>query len=97
MDYLAQIISEKYSNPIEFLNQLRLTTEPIGGGMECCDNGEYVAYDVAVEAIKKAQSRLIPEDIDTIFKLVLKERTKWADQKACYPEVIKQFYKNKGL
>lgn len=97
MDLLAQITSEKYSNPIEFLNQLRQTTEPIGGGMEYSDDGEYVEYDVAVEAVKKAQPRLTPEDIDTIFKLVLKERAKWTDQKACYPEVIEQFYKDKGL
>jgi len=66
MDCLAQIISEKYSNPIEFLNQLRMTTEPIGGGMEYSDNGEYVEYDVAVEAVKKAQLRLMPEDIDIV-------------------------------
>ena len=59
MDCLAQIISEEYSNPIEFLNQLRQTTEPIGGGMEHCDNGEYVEYDVAVEAIRKAKKQLI--------------------------------------
>ncbi len=59
MDFLAQIESEKYSNPIEFLNQLRQTTEPIGGGMEYYDNGEYVEYDVAVEAVKKAQQQLI--------------------------------------
>lgn len=97
MDLLAQIMSEKYSNPIEFLNQLRQATEPIGGGMEYSDDGEYVEYDVAVEAVKKAQPRLTPEDVDTIFKLVLKERAKWADQKACYLEVIEQFYKDKGL
>lgn len=59
MDILAQIMSEKYSNPIEFLNQLRQTTESIGGGMEYSDNGEYVEYDVAVEAVKKAQKQLI--------------------------------------
>ncbi len=58
MDILAQIMSEKHPNPIEFLNQLRQTTEPIGGGMEYSDNGEYVEYDVAVEAIKKAQQQL---------------------------------------
>lgn len=59
MDILTQIISERCSNPIEFLNQLRLTTEPIGGGMERCDNGEYVEYEVAIEAVKKAQQQLI--------------------------------------
>ena len=59
MDILAQIMSEKHENPIEFLNQLRQTTEPIGGGMEYCDNGEYVDYDVAIEAVKKAQKQLI--------------------------------------
>lgn len=61
MDCLAQIMSEKHSNPIEFLNELRQTTEPIGGGMEYCDNGEYVEYNVAVEAVKKAQQKLINE------------------------------------
>ena len=59
MDFWAQIKSEKYSNPFEFLNQLRQTTEPIGGGMEYCDNGEYVEYDVAIEAVKKAQQQMI--------------------------------------
>lgn len=59
MDILAQIMSEKHSNPIEFLNQLRQTTEPIGGGMEYSDNGEYVEYDVAVEAVKKEQKQFI--------------------------------------
>lgn len=68
MDCLAQIISEKYSNPIEFLNQLRQTTEPIGGGMEYCDDGEYVEYDVAVEAVKKTQNQLIDGAVEWLNK-----------------------------
>jgi hypothetical protein len=66
MDCLAQITSEKYSNPIEFLNQLRQTTEPIGGGMEYTNDGEYVDYDVAVEAVKKAQKQFINKAIEYI-------------------------------
>lgn len=68
MDCLAQIMSEKYSNPIEFLNQLRQTTEPIGGGMEYCDDGEYVEYDVAVEAVKKAQKQLVDSAVEWLNK-----------------------------
>ena len=66
MDVLAQITSEKHSNPIEFLNELRQTTEPIGGGMKYCDDGEYVEYDVAVEAVKKAQKQLIDKACEFI-------------------------------
>ena len=39
MDYMAQFMSEKYSNPIRFLNKLRQTTET-DGGMEYCNDGE---------------------------------------------------------
>lgn len=82
MDYKAQITSEKYSNPFEFLNQLRQTTEPIGGGMEYCDNGEYVEYDVAVEAVKKAQKQgernNIAEQL-TAFALHLNKRGAFRD------------------
>ena len=43
----------------------------------------------------REKERLTPEDVDTIFKLVLKYRKEWADQKGCYPEVIEEFYKTK--
>lgn len=66
MDYMAQFMSEKYSNPIKFLNKLRQTTEPVGGEMEYCNDGEYVEYDVAVEAVKKAQKQLIDKACEFI-------------------------------
>ena len=47
------------SDPIEFLHQLRQTTEPIGGGTEYSKDGEFVEYDVAVEAVKKANDVFI--------------------------------------
>ena len=63
---MAQFMSEKYSNPIKFLNKLRQTPEPVDGGMEYCYDGEYVEYDVAVEAVKKAQKQFIDKACEFI-------------------------------
>ena len=59
MDLIAKYLSETCLDPIEYLRQLRQTTEPIGGGTEYCEDGELVEYDVAIEAIKKATDAFI--------------------------------------
>ena len=59
MDLKAKYLSEHVSDPVEFLRQLRQTTEPIGGGTEYREDGELVEYDVAIEAIKKANNAFI--------------------------------------
>ena len=59
MDLRAKYLSETCSDPIEYLRQLRQTTEPIGGGTEYREDGELVEYDVAIEAIKKATDAFI--------------------------------------
>ena len=63
MDLKAKYLSEHVSDPIEFLHQLRQTTEPIGGGTEYCEDGELVEYDVAIEAVKKANYAFIEKAI----------------------------------
>ena len=59
MDLKAKYLLETCSDPIGFLNQLRQTTEPIGGGTVYSEDGELVEYEVAVEAIKKANDAFI--------------------------------------
>ena len=59
MDLKAQYLSETCSDPIEFLNQLRQTTEPIGGSTVYDEDGELVEYDVAIEAVRKANDAFI--------------------------------------
>ena len=59
MDLKAKYLLETCSDPIGFLNQLRQTTEPIGGGTIYSEDGELVEYDIAVEAIKKANDAFI--------------------------------------
>jgi hypothetical protein len=63
MDLKANYLLETCSDPIGFLNQLRQTTEPIGGGTVYSEDGELVEYDVAVEAIKKANDAFIEKAI----------------------------------
>ena len=55
MDYMIEYWKEKETNPIEFLNHFRCTTEPIGGGTEYDTDGELVSYDAAVDAIDIAK------------------------------------------
>ena len=70
MDLKAQYLSETCSDPIEFLYQLRQTTEPIGGGTEYREDGELVEYDVAIEAVKKANDAFIEKVINFLnYKL----------------------------
>ena len=59
MDLRAQHLSETCSDPIEYLRQLRQTTEPIGGGTVYSEDGELVEYDVAIEAVGKANDAFI--------------------------------------
>lgn len=76
MDFLAKSLSEKCSDPMEFLNQLRMTTEPIGGSTIYDDNGELVEYEVAVEAVNKAIGKVKEVDLDkTIKEEYLKRRS----------------------
>ena len=64
MDLKAEHLSEHVSDPVEFLRQLRQTTEPIGGGTEYREDGELVEYDVAVEAVKKANDAFIEKALE---------------------------------
>ena len=69
MDLKAKHLSDKCSDPIEFLNQLRQTTESIGGGTEYSDDGELVEYEVAIIAIDKATNALIEKACDAYCKI----------------------------
>ena len=66
MDLKAQYLSETCSDPIEFLNQLRQTTEPIGGSTVYDEDGELVEYEVAIEAVKKANNTLEIEEMEPV-------------------------------
>lgn len=59
MDYIIQYWKEKETNPVEFINHFRCTTEPIGGGTEHDDDGELVNYEAAIAAISIAKKELI--------------------------------------
>lgn len=59
MDYIIKYWKGKESNPIEFINHFRCTTEPIGGGTEHDDDGELVNYDAAIAAISIAEKAII--------------------------------------
>ena len=67
MDLKAKYLLETCSDPIGFLNQLRQTTAPIGGGTVYSEDGELVEYDVAVEAIKKATDAFIEKAEEFIY------------------------------
>ena len=68
MDLKAKYLSDKCSDPIEFLNQLRQTTEPIGGGTEYSDDGELIEYEVAVIAIEKNTDAIINKACEYLEK-----------------------------
>lgn len=68
MDLRAQHLSETCSDPIEFLNQLRQTTEPIGGSTVYDEDGELVEYDVAIEAVGKANNAFIKKALLFLVK-----------------------------
>lgn len=68
MDLKAKFLSETCLDPIEYLRQLRQTTEPIGGGTEYCEDGELVEYDVAIEAVGKANKAFIEKACEWIEK-----------------------------
>jgi len=70
MDLKTEYLLETCSDPIEFLNQLRQTTEPIGGSTVYSEDGELVEYDVAVEAIKKATDASIEKACKCIEHLL---------------------------
>ena len=59
MDYIIQYWKEKETNPVEFINHFRCTTKPIGGGTENDDDGEFVNYEAAIDAISIAKKELI--------------------------------------
>ena len=59
MNYAIKYWKEKETNPIEFLNHFRCTTEPIGGGTKNDDDGELTDYDAAVTAIAIAKKDII--------------------------------------
>lgn len=86
MDLKAKYLSDKCSDPIEFLNQLRQTTEPIGGGTEYSDDGELVEYEVAIIAIDKVTNALI------------EKACKWWEDELSYPSMTPEeieWYKSK--
>lgn len=55
MNNRAKYDREHSKTPKEFLKKSRLTTEPIGGGVVYDSKGEFVEYDVALEALKMAR------------------------------------------
>lgn len=59
MSLKAHYLSETCSDPIEFLRQLRQTTEPIGGSTIYDKDGELVEYDIAIEAVRKANNAFV--------------------------------------
>lgn len=71
MDYAIKYWEEKETNPIEFLNHFRCTTEPIGGGTEHDDDGELVDYDAAVTAIAIAKKDIINKACNWIKEHVM--------------------------
>ena len=70
MDLKVKYLSETCSDPIEFLNQLRQTTEPIGGSTVYDKDGELVEYDIAVIAIEKANNVFIEKACQGIEHLL---------------------------
>lgn len=68
MDLKAEYLSETCSDPIEFLRQLRQTTEPIGGSTIYDEDGELVEYDIAIEAVRKANNASIDKACEWLNK-----------------------------
>lgn len=91
MDLKAKYLSETCSDPIGFLNQLRQTTEPIGGGTVYSEDGELVEYDVAVEAIKKATDAFIEKAWDWVEDNILSSNQQ--DKSLLYYEKFKKYLK----
>lgn len=69
MDYIIKYWKEKETNPVEFLNHFRCTTEPIGGGTEHDDEGELVHYDAAIVAISIAEKAIIKKACEWLHNL----------------------------
>ena len=88
MDLRAQHLSETCSDPIEFLNQLRQTTEPIGGSTVYDEDGELVEYEVAIEAVEKANKAFIEKACKYIGEHVEYYMKK---DKTCYVPLCPQF------
>ena len=89
MDLKAKYLLETCSDPIGFLNQLRQTTEPIGGGIVYSEDGELVEYEVAIEAIKKANDAFIEKACDFFEENIEEEDCKigsseWTELRAEY-------------
>ena len=81
MDLRAQHLSETCSDPIEFLNQLRQTTEPIGGSTVYDEDGELVEYDVAIEAVGKANKAFIEKACDYLMEYEFNDSPTIADRR----------------
>lgn len=80
MDLRAQHLSETCSDPIEYLRQLRQTTEPIGGGTVYSEDGELVEYDVAIEAVKKANDAFIEKAAEFLYNYNQKQVLKHGER-----------------
>lgn len=81
MDLRAQHLLEICSDPIEFLNQLRQTTEPIGGSTVYDEDGELVEYDVAIEAVEKANKAFIEKACDYLMEYEFNNSPTIADRR----------------
>jgi hypothetical protein len=79
MDLKAKYLLETCSDPIGFLNQLRQTTEPIGGGTVYSEDGELVEYDVAIEAVRKANNTLEIEEMEPVSEELENEAFDYAE------------------
>ena len=91
MDLKAQYLSETCSDPIEFLRQLRQTTEPIGGSTIYDKDGELVEYDIAIEAVRKANKTFIGKAWDWIDDNLLSSNQQ--DKSRLYCEQFRNYMK----
>lgn len=81
MDLRAQHLSETCSDPIEYLRQLRQTTEPIGGSTVYDEDGELVEYDVAIEAVEKANKAFIEKACEYLMEYEFNDSPTIADRR----------------
>lgn len=85
MDLRAQHLSETCSDPIEYLRQLRQTTEPIGGSTVYDEDGELVEYDVAIEAVGKANKAFIEKACEYLMAEIWHKSENHPDKRHPYP------------
>ena len=93
MDLKAKHLIDTCSDPIELLRQLRQTTEPIGGSTVYDEDGEFVEYDVAIEAVKKANDAFIEKAVNYIAENLRKDTVERSQTKAKFIHNFKNYMK----